>query len=200
MLRLGWSASRSRRSSRTSRNASAARKPSRPSSASSSPGQSTPAPSAAQKVPKVVSSRPTANLIVFSGTRARAARARAPRRPRRRTSAAPAAGRGEPETPLRAPERDHDEGDLEALEQHALERDREPVPVHPERARLFAAAAASLALRAKDLLLVVQRLVAARAQDRLPQPLQPEAEQERADDEPERVDGQVLQAPGRARR
>src|SRR5262249_11927316 len=35
---------------------------------SSSPGQSTPTPSAAQKQPNVVRSRPTVNLIVFSGT------------------------------------------------------------------------------------------------------------------------------------
>ena len=40
-----------------------------PSSESSSPGQSMPAPSADQKQPKLVSRSPTANLIVFSGTR-----------------------------------------------------------------------------------------------------------------------------------
>src|SRR4249919_4321987 len=45
---------------------------------SSSPGQSTPAPSAAQKMPKLVSRRPTANLIVFSGTRSRGPRASSP--------------------------------------------------------------------------------------------------------------------------
>src|SRR5204863_3500549 len=37
--------------------------------AASSPGQSTPAPSAPQKVPKVVSITPTAKASVFSGTR-----------------------------------------------------------------------------------------------------------------------------------
>ena len=45
-----------------------------------------------------------------------------------------------------------------------------------------------LALRAEGLVLVVQRLVAARAQDRLAQPLQPEREQQRADDEAKRLD------------
>ena len=41
-------------------------------------------------------------------------------------------------------------------------------------------------LRCEDRRLVVQRLEAARAQDRLAQPLQAEREQEAADDEPER--------------
>src|SRR5260370_12091471 len=41
-------------------------------------GQSTPKPSPAQKVPKVVSIRPTTNLRVFSGTLVRGPRTRAP--------------------------------------------------------------------------------------------------------------------------
>ena len=45
-----------------------------------------------------------------------------------------------------------------------------------------------LALCAERLVLVVQILEAARAQDRLAQPLQPEREQQRADDEAKRVD------------
>ena len=55
-------------------------------------------------------------------------------------------------------------------------------------ARSSRGAARGLAqLPREDRVLVVQRLVAARAQDRLAQPLQSEHEQERADDEPKRV-------------
>ena len=170
----------------------------RPSSASSSPGQSTPAPSAAQKMPKVVSSRPTANLIAFSGTRSSGARTSTPRR-RRPRAPPPRRPTAEPKRPWAAPKRDDDEGDLEALEQDALERDRERVPVEPGRSAR-PAARGLLALLAEGLLLVVQRLVAARAQDRLAQPLQPEDEQQRADDQPQRVDRDSAAAPGRARR
>src|SRR5438552_3116256 len=67
-----------RRSARTSRNENAPRNAITPSSESSSPGQVTPAPSAPQKQPKLVSSRPTAYLIVFSGTRSSGPRARPP--------------------------------------------------------------------------------------------------------------------------
>src|SRR6185436_4052099 len=74
----GLSSSRRRRSARTSSHEKALRKATRASSESSSPGQSAPAPSALQKQPKLVSSRPTANLIVFSGTRSSGPRARTP--------------------------------------------------------------------------------------------------------------------------
>ena len=55
-----------------------------------------------------------------------------------------------------------------------------------------------LALSRERLVLVVQRLVAARAQNRLAQPLQPEDEQERADDEPQRVDRNARAGPSTA--
>src|SRR5581483_3469340 len=65
------------------------------SSAASEPGQRTPAPSPAQKIPNDVRSTPTANLIVFSGTRASGARTATPTAPTRTTaSAAPAAASG----------------------------------------------------------------------------------------------------------
>src|SRR5439155_26973661 len=83
-----------RRSARTSRNDNAPRNAITPSSESSSPGQVTPAPSAPQKQPKLVSSRPTAYLIVFSGTRSSGPRARTPAPTTTTTAAAaPAAAR-----------------------------------------------------------------------------------------------------------
>src|SRR6266508_5690509 len=64
------------------------------SSESSSPGQSTPAPSAPQKQPKLVSRRPTAYLIVFSGTCSSGPRARTPApTTSTKAAAAPAAAR-----------------------------------------------------------------------------------------------------------
>ena len=148
-----------------------------PGSDASSPGQCAPAPSAAQKIPNVVSITPTANFSVFSGTRSSGAR----------TSDADdgdeherdaGAERGEPDAALRAAEREDDERDLEPLEQHALEREREAVPVEA-RALLVPCGARLRQLAREDRRLVVQRLVAARAQDRLAQPLQPEHEQQR---------------------
>src|SRR5207244_993213 len=83
-----------RRSARTSRNENAPRNAITPSSESSSPGQVAPAPSAPQKQPKLVSSRPTTYLIVFSGTRSSGPRARTPAPTTTTTAAAaPAAAR-----------------------------------------------------------------------------------------------------------
>ena len=97
------------------------------------------------------------------------------------------AERREADASLRASEREHDEGDLEALEQHALEREREAVPVEA-RALLVQCGARLRRLACEDRRLVVERLVAARAQNRLPQPLQAERQQEAADHEAEDVD------------
>src|SRR6266542_2176414 len=69
---------RLRRSERTSTSETSPKNPIPASRESSSPGQSTPAPSAPQKQPKLVSRRPTTNLIVFSGTRESGPRARIP--------------------------------------------------------------------------------------------------------------------------
>src|SRR5207248_3193086 len=63
--------------------------PSTPRSAASPPGHVTPAPSAPQNVPKLISMAPTANFIVFSGTRLSGARTRTPT-PTTNTTAAPA--------------------------------------------------------------------------------------------------------------
>src|SRR6266702_4213327 len=63
--------------------------------AASPPGQSAPAPSADQKIPQVVSMIPTANFIVFTGTRASGARASTPTSATSNTAAtAPAAASG----------------------------------------------------------------------------------------------------------
>src|SRR5512133_512426 len=72
------SSSRRRLSAHTISHEQPPRKAISASSESSSPGQSAPAPSAPQKQPKLVSSRPTANLMVFSGTRCSGPRARTP--------------------------------------------------------------------------------------------------------------------------
>src|SRR6266511_3005304 len=74
----GTGTRRWRRRTRTSANETTLRNAITPSRDSSSPGQSTTAPSAPQKQPKLVSRRPTANLIVFSGTRVSGPRASTP--------------------------------------------------------------------------------------------------------------------------
>src|SRR5262249_51579803 len=70
--------------------------------ASPPPGQSAPAPSAAQNVPKLVSMTPTPNFIVFSGTRLSGAWTTAPTT-RTTTSAAAAAAAARPTAPCVAP-------------------------------------------------------------------------------------------------
>src|SRR6266545_661650 len=74
----GTGTRRWRRRTRTSANETTLRNAITPNRDSSSPGQSTTAPSAPQKQPKLVSRRPTANLIVFSGTRVSGPRASTP--------------------------------------------------------------------------------------------------------------------------
>ena len=93
---------------------------------------------------------------------------------------------------LGASEGHDDERDLEALEQHPLERDGERVPVHSRR-RFASRGACLCALALECDTLVVERQVAARAQDRLAEPLQTERQQQRTDDEAERVDRNVGQ-------
>ena len=104
------------------------------------PGHSTPAPSALQKIPNEVSITPTPNFNVFSGTRVSGACTITPAI-NTTTSAAAAPSRGQPDVALRAAERHDDERDLEALEEHALERDGERVPVVRAAARRARAAA-----------------------------------------------------------
>src|SRR5436190_4918823 len=69
---------RRRRKTETNPNEINSTKTSTPGSAASPPGQSTPVPSAAQKMPNVVNIVPTANFNVFSGTRDSGCRATAP--------------------------------------------------------------------------------------------------------------------------
>ena len=82
-------------------------------------------------------------------------------------------------------EGDDDEHHLDALEEHPLERDDKREPVEAV-ARLVVRAPRRLGLFSKLVLLVVQRLQARRAEDRLAQPLQPEDQQERSDPELQR--------------
>ena len=136
-------------------------------------------PSVDQKIPNVVSITPTASLIVFSGTRASGARASAPT-PATTTSAATAASAATPTLPCGRAERDHDERDLEPFEEHALEREGEAVRVDAAPA-LRAGVARGRELAGEDRGLVVEGFVAAGAEDRLPQPLEAEDQEQAAD-------------------
>ena len=86
-------------------------------------------------------------------------------------------------------ERDHDEDDLDPLEEHALERDDEGEPVQAEPA-LGRRLPGGRRRGAELLLLVVQALEAARAQHRLAQPLEAEDEHQPTDQQLERRLGQ----------
>src|SRR5205814_890742 len=98
-------------------------------------------------------------------------RSRSPTRNGRTGSAGPCPHLGGPELHL-------------PLEQHALEGEREPVPVDSRPLDVRGALGFG-ELPREDRVLVVQGLVPARTQDRLAQPLQAEDEQERADDDPQ---------------
>src|SRR6185295_14811506 len=69
---------RRRRNTTTSRSAYAATAGTMTKSATSPPGQSAPAPSVLQNTPNAVSSTPTTNFTVFSGTRDSGARSSTP--------------------------------------------------------------------------------------------------------------------------
>ena len=71
--------------------------------------------------------------------------------------------------------------------------DGEPVRRVQRRSPVRSSRRGQVALPPKRLILVVQRLVAARAQNRLPQPLEPEHEKQRADDEPQGIDRDLLE-------
>ena len=88
--------------------------------------------------------------------RARAA-AHAPPRRRHEHDGGTGADRREADVALRGAEREHDERDLEALEEDALERERERVPVEAARSVAGALRAPSSS-RAKIAILVVERL------------------------------------------
>src|SRR5262249_6032646 len=97
------------------------------------------------------------------------------------------AGDREWNAPLCAAEGEDDEGALEPLEQTALERDGEPVPADAG-APLALGREPRRGLALVDRVLVADGTPAARAQDRLAQPLEPEDEQQRADYEPQDLD------------
>ena len=166
------------------------------SSAASPPGQLAPAPSALQNMPKEVSITPTSSFRVFSGTRASGALTAAPTATTTNTASA-AAARGEAQAMLVGAHGEHDEGDLQALEQHALEADGERVAVERRGGRARGARR-GLGLLLEREQLVVQVLQSRPAQDRLAQPLQPEDQQQPADEDAQRVRAAARSAPGPA--
>ena len=98
---------------------------------------------------------------------------------------------GEAESPLRAP-------NVITMNATSSPSSRTPLnatvnPYQSSRPTRSPPPRSLLALPREDLVLVVQRLVAARAQDRLAQPLQPEREQQGADDEAQGRDRDELQ-------
>ena len=105
-----------------------------------------PSPSTAQNVPKVESSRPTTYFKVFSGT---AASGRCATSADREDDSAGdgSPGGGERDVVGVEAERDHDEDDLEPLEEHPLERHDEREPVEPEPRSSSARRAASRSSR-----------------------------------------------------
>src|SRR5262249_30463579 len=95
--------------------------------AASWPGHDTPAPSAPQNTPNEVSMTPTANFMVFSGTRDSGARTAIPTaattdpEARRRPHRGGRARRGEAQVLLVGTEGDRDEDHFQAFQQHSLE-------------------------------------------------------------------------------
>jgi len=90
-------------------------------------------------------------------------------------------------------EAQHDEDDLHPLEEDRLERDDEPESVAPRATRSRTGRIAQLGDRVSvDPVLVMKGLVPARPQDRLPEPGQPEHEQEPADHDAQGRDRHVV--------
>ena len=123
--------------------------------------------------------------------------------PEHRCRGGACAGGGERDVVRVQPERDHDEDDLDALQEDAFEGDDEREPVEAI-ALLVARRSRGFRLLAELLLLVVHRLQPRGAEDRLAQPLEAEDEQQAADDELEQalrepVDQRVARDGGHAR-
>ena len=98
------------------------------------------------------------------------------------------ADRRQADVALRAAKGHDDERHFEAFEEDPLERDRERVPVVAG----FGSSGLELGhLGPIDRILVVQSLQAAGSEDRLAQPLEPEEQEQRADDESQRVDREL---------
>ena len=155
-----------------------------------------PAPSALQKIPNEVSITPTPNFNVFSGTRVSGACTIIPAI-NTTTNAAAAPIAAKPTLRCVPPN---------VTTMNATSRPSRNTPLNAT-VNAYQSCAGSLAVRAQqrdfgfvDRFLVVQRLQAARAQDRLAQPLQSEDQQHRAHDEPQRVDRQVRQRRAQSRR
>ena len=155
-----------------------------------------PAPSADQKIPKVVSMTPTANFIVFSGTRASGARTATPTTADEHDrAAAPAAASGM--LPCVLPKVRTMKATSSPSRKTPLNESVKPYQSIPARCR--GAVVVPLELPREDRLLVVQRLEAACAQDRLAQPLQSEHQQQAADDEAQHIDRHERERRARAR-
>ncbi len=103
------------------------------SSDSSPAGHDAPAPSAPQNIPNEVIITPTTNFIVFSGTLAKGARAAMPAT-RTIVTASPAAAAAMTDVVLIGSKGEHDERDLQPLEQDSFEGDRKRVTVKAQRA------------------------------------------------------------------
>ena len=97
-------------------------------------------------------------------------------------------GGGQRHVVLVGAEGQHDEHHLEALQEHALEGDRERVGIKPLRHAAGLVGRQPLTL--EDRVLVVERLVARGAQDRLAHPLQAEDQQQTADHHAQHTDRQ----------
>ena len=145
----------------------------------------TPRPSTTKNVPNVASIRPTAGLvIVFSGTWPSGRCSATPATSMRSAAPRPAPSAAEPDVVGGQAERDHDEDDLRAFEEDAVEGDDEREPVQAG-ATLGARGARGGGLSAEELLLVALASMPASRQDRLAQPLQAEDQLQRTDDEHE---------------
>ena len=129
---------------------------------------------------------PTANFRVFSGTRVSGARTARPT-PATSTNAAAAPAAASGMLPWVLPK-------VSTMNATSRPSSRTPLKArtNPPLGRSHFGLGDGLGV---DRVLVVERLVAARTQDRLPEPLQPEDKQQRADDEPE-----VVQRDPRQRR
>ena len=138
-----------------------------------------PRPSIAQKLPNVVSSRPTRHLDgVLGDAGERAADDDDEGGDREDREQGP--GRGERDVAGADAERQDDDHDLEPFEEHALERHDEGEPVQAERL-LVSRRPGRGSLLGKDGGLVVHGLQPGGSEDRLAQPLEAEGEEQAAD-------------------
>src|SRR4051794_12098045 len=167
----------------------ASRKPATSANADqSAPGQVTPRPSPAQKVPKPHSSTPTANFSAFSGTRASGrCSARPSSTTSRRAAKAPRLAGSSRPWPA-APTATTMNTTSMPSSVTILNAVATPIPSQPPAARRPAAAAQRLGLAGEGGRLVVGGDDAGGAQDGLPQPAQAKEEDQRPDRELDRAE------------